>query len=68
MVPSKCPQRHSPSHVALDAVWAQAQEAGIPVLFHVGGEEKVNPVYKETWDLPGGAVEAEESPHAACRR
>jgi len=25
----------------------------------------VNPVYKETWDLPGGA---EESPHAACRR
>ncbi len=28
----------------------------------------VNPVYKETWELPGGAVEAEESPHAACRR
>jgi ADP-ribose pyrophosphatase YjhB (NUDIX family) len=28
----------------------------------------VNPVYKQAWDLPGGAVEAEESPHAACRR
>lgn len=28
----------------------------------------VNPVYKPTWDLPGGAVEAEESPHAACHR
>ena len=28
----------------------------------------VNPVYKETCELPGGAVEAEESPHAACRR
>jgi 8-oxo-dGTP diphosphatase len=28
----------------------------------------VNPVYKQGWDLPGGAVEAEESPHAACRR
>jgi ADP-ribose pyrophosphatase YjhB (NUDIX family) len=28
----------------------------------------VNPSYKATWDLPGGAVEAEESPHAACRR
>jgi 8-oxo-dGTP pyrophosphatase MutT (NUDIX family) len=28
----------------------------------------VNPVYKDAWDLPGGAVEAEESPHAACRR
>jgi uncharacterized protein len=46
MVPSRCPQQHAPSHVALDAVWAQAQEAGIPVLFHVGGEEKMNPVYK----------------------
>ena len=46
MVPSLCPRRHAPSHVALDAVWAQAQEAGVPVLFHVGGEEKMNPVYK----------------------
>jgi uncharacterized protein len=46
MVPSKCPQHHSPSHVALDAVWAQAQEAGLPMLFHVGGEDKINPVYK----------------------
>lgn len=33
-----------------------------------GGVLLVNPVYKPTWDLPGGAVEAEESPHAACRR
>jgi len=52
MVPSKCPQRHSPSHVALDAVWAQAQEAGIPVLFHVGGEDKMNPVYKDNGRPP----------------
>jgi ADP-ribose pyrophosphatase YjhB (NUDIX family) len=28
----------------------------------------VNPVYKEPWELPGGAVEADESPNAACRR
>jgi 8-oxo-dGTP diphosphatase len=28
----------------------------------------VNPVYKPAWDLPGGAAEADESPHAACRR
>jgi 8-oxo-dGTP pyrophosphatase MutT (NUDIX family) len=28
----------------------------------------VEPTYRPTWDLPGGAVEAEESPHAACRR
>lgn len=33
-----------------------------------GGVLLVNPVYKPVWDLPGGAVEAEESPHAACRR
>lgn len=46
MVPSRCPRHHAPSHVALDAVWAQAQEAGVPILFHVGGEEKMNPVYK----------------------
>src|SRR6266536_6256010 len=28
----------------------------------------VDPTYKPTWDLPGGAVEKEESPHAAWRR
>lgn len=33
-----------------------------------GGVLLVDPAYKVTWDLPGGAVEAEESPHAACRR
>ena len=47
MVPSLCPQNHSPSHIELDAVWAMAEEAGLPVLFHVGGEEKLNPVYKQ---------------------
>ncbi|MBI1251857.1 MAG: amidohydrolase family protein [Alphaproteobacteria bacterium] len=47
MVPSKPPQQHGPSHVALDAVWAMLEEAGLPALFHVGGEEKLNPVYKE---------------------
>lgn len=28
----------------------------------------VDPVYRDTWGLPGGAVEADESPQAACRR
>ena len=37
LVASGCPKGHSPSHVALDPLWAQAQEAGIPVVFHVGG-------------------------------
>ncbi len=47
LVPSRCPQHHSPSHIGLDPVWALAQEAGVPILFHVGGEEKLNPVYFE---------------------
>ena len=37
LVASGCPPRHSPSHLALDGVWARAQEAGIPIVFHVGG-------------------------------
>jgi len=30
LVASGCPAGHSPSHLGLDPVWAQAQEAGIP--------------------------------------
>jgi predicted TIM-barrel fold metal-dependent hydrolase len=47
LIPSKPPKDRSPSHVGFDPVWAQAQEAGIPILFHVGGEEKLNPAYFE---------------------
>lgn len=47
MIPSWCPQNHGPSHIGLDPVWAMAEEAGIPILFHVGGEDKLNKVYKE---------------------
>jgi len=47
LVPSRPPKHHAPSHVALDAVWAIAQEAGVPILFHVGGEEKLAKVYRE---------------------
>ena len=37
MIASACPTGHSPSHVGLHPVWAQAQEAGVPIIFHVGG-------------------------------
>jgi uncharacterized protein len=47
MVPSLCPQKHSPSHIGLDPVWRAAEEAGLPIVLHVGGEEKLNPAYKE---------------------
>jgi predicted TIM-barrel fold metal-dependent hydrolase len=46
LVASGCPAGHSPSHVALDPVWARAAEAGIPVVFHVGGTgDLVDPNY-----------------------
>ena len=41
-----CPPGHSPSHVGLDPVWAQAEEAGIPIVFHVGGTgDLIDPNY-----------------------
>ncbi len=46
LVPAWCPQDHGPSHVGLDPVWAQAQDAGLPILFHVGFEQKMDPTYK----------------------
>jgi predicted TIM-barrel fold metal-dependent hydrolase len=46
LVASGCPPGHSPSHVGLDPVWARAQEAGIPVVFHVGGTgDLIDPAY-----------------------
>ena len=46
LVASGCPAGPSPSHLGLDAVWAQAQEAGVPVVFHVGGTgELIDPAY-----------------------
>ncbi len=36
LIACACPKHHSPSHVGLDPLWALMQEAGIPVLFHVG--------------------------------
>jgi len=61
MVPSACPKCHSPSHVGLFPVWAQAEEAGIPIVFHVGGGgELLAPQYFENGlppvpDFHGGA-------------
>lgn len=37
LVPSGCPRGHAPSHPGLDPIWAQAQEANLPIVFHVGG-------------------------------
>ncbi len=61
LIASACPRGHAPSHVALDPVWATAQEAGVPVVFHVGGGgELLDPAYFENGlppvpDFHGGA-------------
>lgn len=41
LIPSRCPRHHATSHRALDAVWARAQEAGLPILFHVGNPDEL---------------------------
>jgi predicted TIM-barrel fold metal-dependent hydrolase len=46
LVASGCPPGHSPSHRGLDPVWRQAEEAGIPIVFHVGGTgDLIDPNY-----------------------
>ena len=61
LVPSACPKGHSPSHLGLFPVWAAAQEAGLPVVFHVGGGGRLlDPCYFENGlpavpDFHGGA-------------
>jgi predicted TIM-barrel fold metal-dependent hydrolase len=37
MIPSQCPKTHAVSHIGLDPLWALAQEAKLPIVFHVGG-------------------------------
>ena len=37
LIPSRCPDDHSPSHIGFDPLWAMAEEAGLPIVFHVGG-------------------------------
>ena len=42
--------------------------AGALILDLAGRVLLVEPTYKDTWELPGGSVEADESPRAACVR
>jgi uncharacterized protein len=53
MINSKCPKGHSPSHVDFDRLWAIAEEAGLPIIFHVGGQEKM----KNDYAMNGGPVQ-----------
>ncbi|MGA4978573.1 NUDIX domain-containing protein [Streptomyces cinereoruber] len=42
--------------------------AGVLFFDDAGRVLLVDPVYKEPWEIPGGAVEADESPRAGARR
>ncbi len=46
LVASGCPPHFSPSHLDLFGVWRQAEEAGVPIVFHVGGTgQLIDPHY-----------------------
>jgi uncharacterized protein len=46
LVASGCPPGHSHSHIGLDPFWARAEDAGVPVVFHVGGTgDLIDPNY-----------------------
>ena len=60
IIPSSCPPGHSHSHSGFEPLWAMTQEAGLPILFHVGGEDKMNASYHnnglpQVLDFHGGA-------------
>jgi len=61
LIASACPRHHSPSHIGLDRVWAQAQDARGPIVMHVGGGGRLlSPMYFENGlppvpDFHGGA-------------
>ncbi len=41
-----CPRTHAPSHVDLEPVWAQAAEAGVPVIYHLGSARTPSETFK----------------------
>jgi predicted TIM-barrel fold metal-dependent hydrolase len=60
IIPSVCPPNHSPSHIGFEPLWSLAEEAGVPILFHVGGEAKMDLAYHnnglpQVLDFHGGA-------------
>jgi len=46
LIASGCPANFSPSHVDLFPIWARIEEAGLPIVFHVGGTgQLIDPNY-----------------------
>ena len=43
LIPWACPKNHATSHIGLDPLWSAAQEAALPIIFHVGASDFVLP-------------------------
>ena len=52
LIPNRMPAAHAQSHIGFDGVWAQAQEAGIPVVMHVATPDLVMPPQHRNNGLP----------------
>ena len=52
LIPNRMPANHAQSHIGFDTVWAQACEAGIPVVMHVATPELVMPPQHRNNGLP----------------
>ncbi|MYD43471.1 MAG: amidohydrolase family protein [Gammaproteobacteria bacterium] len=52
LIPWACPRDHATSHIKLDALWAQATEAQVPILLHVGLADRVLPAAHKNNGLP----------------
>lgn len=64
-IPATCPKSHSPSHVALEPVWAIAQEANLPIVFHTDGLELANKTYEVNGRPPVPDVMGGDSTHTS---
>ena len=42
MIPAHPPETHSHAHIGLEPLWAMAQEAGLPIVFHIAGTSLPN--------------------------
>ena len=52
LIPNRMPKTHAHSHIGLDPVWAQAQEAGLAVVMHVATPDLVMPPQHRNNGLP----------------
>ncbi|WP_067171856.1 NUDIX domain-containing protein [Microtetraspora niveoalba] len=59
---------HEPDPAYIAGLARVRAAAGALIRDDSGRVMLVRPTYKTTWDIPGGALEADESPRAACVR